>query len=136
MEFRMAVQDYIIDSIEFTDDMAHMNDTGELEQVEAIYEQFKTEGYGTEQERRQNRQEAFTTWVAGLPANFHIAFATHEQIELMTKWFEAMGVEYDEDRFTMTFFYNIIAREFFSLVAQAEDVREKQKAMQEKQDAK
>lgn len=79
------------------------------ETQEAIIESFKQQAYSSEYDRRQNRQEAFKNWLAGLPkglGDFYLCQAVKDLGNILDQT-EAERNKYSEDQACNTLSYLI-----------------------------
>lgn len=118
MEYnKLEVQEYIINSIEFTED-EQANEQETAWQLQAIYHQFKIEklkgehGYKrTDLSRPLNEKRIFSEWLQGLPTNINIEFRGFEQADLLESW----GIEINDNTDIFTVFYKVVTDEFYDM---------------------
>lgn len=118
MEYnKTEVQEYIINSIEFTED-EQANEQETAWQLQAIYHQFKMEklkgehGYKRfDLSRPTNEKRIFAEWLQGLPTNINIEFRSFEQADLLESW----GIEIDDDTDIFEVFYKVVTDEFYDM---------------------
>lgn len=114
---KSEVQEYIINSIEFTED-EQANEQETAWQLQAIYHQFKMEKLKGEHGHKRfdlsrplNEKRIFAEWLKGLPTNINIEFRSFEQADLLESW----GIEINDNTDIFEVFYRVVTDEFYDM---------------------
>lgn len=83
-----------------------------------VIKDFQSYYHPTTQKLIPNRQEAFTSWLQGLPSTLDVEYTNHGIHETLKTWFENVGETYkdrDSDK-EAQLYYNLVYREFNTLL--------------------